>query len=148
MEDEGYEPKYMLLSFFCHNKGESNISGLGLRCGAIWPGTSGPGLLTPNPGWPGAFWLGEQLAQPIPRVRLEDLVFFFSFFFLPLHPQVQGVSGTLKTADKKLSSSLGGGVEISGLGEIPAVGRCCTRAQPSVRSRSVSCFDLQPLGKG
>lgn len=48
------------------------------------------GLASPHlsPGWPGAFWLGEQLAQPIPRVRLEALVFIF--FFLPPPPASSG----------------------------------------------------------
>lgn len=76
-----------------------------------WPGTSGPAFPTPKP-WPEALWLGEQLNQPIPRVRLETLVFGGFFVFLLLSScsthQVQGVSGTRKNADKRSSSSLEG----------------------------------------
>lgn len=79
-----------------------------------WPGTRGPAFPTPKP-WPEALQLGEQLTQPIPRVRLEALVFggFFVFLLLLLLSscsthQVQGVSGTWKNADKRSSSSLEG----------------------------------------
>lgn len=69
-----------------------------------------PSHLSPGLGHSG---LREQLTQPIPRVRLEALVFGIFFVFLLLFPcstcQVQGVSGTLKNADKRSSSSLEGG---------------------------------------
>lgn len=56
------------------------------------------------------------------------------FVFLLLSPcstrQVQGVSGTLRNADKRSSSSLEEEDWVSGLSEVPAVGTRYTKAQP------------------
>lgn len=110
MVDEGYEPKHIsLLSFFCHNEGESNMSSLGLHREQYGQGPVGLASSHLSPGWPGALWLGEQLAQPILRVRLEALVFIFFLSPPPPTLQVQGVSRILKNVDKKSSSSLEGG---------------------------------------